>query len=202
MSEAKVLRRHRLSHIPELKVNENVFRTRYKAGCSMTRCNGHCCRDGVVVELAERDRILEHVDLVQRLMDSDQVRDPQQWFDEECEDRDAVAGRSTGTLVHNGKCVFLNKDSRCVLQMAAKEGVAGLKPFYCFSYPICVTEGELVIDDVHCPNESACCGPAGAGELTILDLCAWELEYALGTEGLAELRAMFDRVVSDETEPA
>jgi hypothetical protein len=65
-----------------------------------------------------------------------------------------------------------------------------------------VTEGELVVDDVHCPGESACCGPARTGELTILDLCAFELDYVLGPDGLDELRQLFDRVPSDETEPA
>jgi hypothetical protein len=202
MSEAKVLRRHRLSHIPELKVNENIFRIRYKAGCSMMKCSGYCCRDGVVAELHERDRILENVPLVQRLMDETQPQDPATWFDEEFADPDAIVGRSTGTMVHGGKCVFLNKKSRCVLQTAAEEGVPGLKPFYCFAYPICVTDGELVIDDVHCPSESACCGPVGKGELTILDLCGFELEFVLGKEGFAELREMFDRVSSGETEPA
>ena len=192
MSDAPVLRKHRLKHLPELKVAENVFRIRYKDGCSMYRCSGYCCRDGVVAELAERDKILEHADYVKSLMDPEQQHDTAKWFDEEFEDGDSPMGRSTGTQVHNGNCVFLNKKKRCVLQMAEPK-TGALKPFYCYAFPICVTEGALVIDDDHCPNESNCCGPVAQGELTILDLCSGELEYVLGADGLAELRVLFDK---------
>ena len=60
MSKPRVLHKHRLGYFPELKVGEDIFTMRYASGCSMSNCHGICCADGVDVDIAERDRILEH----------------------------------------------------------------------------------------------------------------------------------------------
>lgn len=191
MSDAVVLRNHHLRHIPELKVGEGILRSRFKAGCSMSRCGGKCCRSGVLAGVEERDRILENADLVRRYLDEDQEQNPANWFGEKFEDPDFPSGRAVETQVRNGACVFLDREARCVLQKAeahAPSGVKALKPFYCRAFPVTVEFGVLTIDDEHCPDETRCCGPTKDGELTVFDVLEFELEYVLGPNGLSELR--------------
>ena len=64
------------------------------------------------------------------------------------------------------------------------------EPFFCRAFPVCILNSTLSVDDEQCPDEHACCGPVKSGPLSILDVCAFELEYMLGTDGLAELRTM------------
>jgi len=184
-----ILRKHAYSHHPELKVDDNVFSSRFAKGCSMSNCRGSCCGLGVDMDIAERERILKHVDLVQSHMDNGQERDPAKWFGEQTSDPDYPSGRAVATRVHNGGCVFLNKDKLCVLQIAephAPPGTGYLKPFFCRAFPLCIDHGALVVDE--CPDETQCCAPTDKGALTIFDICAFELEYVLGADGLNELR--------------
>ena len=191
MSNSPELRRHRLRNIPVLGVDENVFRTRYAHDASMSRCSGYCCRSGVLLDVVERDKILRHADLVGGAMDPAQQHDTSFWFGAEVEDPDVSSGRAVDTQVHNGSCVFLNGDARCVLQqveMQADPDVGPLKPFFCRAFPVALEFGVLTVDDEHCPFEVGCCGPVEQGSLTIFDLCADELEFVLGKEGVDELR--------------
>ena len=48
----------------------------------MSNCHGICCADGVDVDIAERDRILEHADMIRQYMDETQDRDTANWFQE------------------------------------------------------------------------------------------------------------------------
>jgi hypothetical protein len=118
---------------------------------------------------------------------------PANWFVDEFDHPDFPSGLAADTCVRNAACVFLDPDARCVLQTAeanAPPGVGALKPFYCRAFPVCVDFGVLMIDDEHCPDETRCCGPVQDGPRTIFDVCAFELEYVLGAEGLSELRAL------------
>jgi len=191
MSARPVLRKHSYSHHPELKVDENVFSSRFAKGCAMSNCRGNCCGLGVDMDLAERERILEHTELVQSLMDESQERNPANWFGEQTADPDYPSGRAIATTVHNGGCVFLNEKKLCVLQIAEAHtppGVKYLKPFFCRAFPMCIDNGALVVDE--CPDETRCCAPVGKGALTIFDICAFELEYVLGAAGVDELRQL------------
>ena len=77
-----------------------------------------------------------------------------------------------------------------IAELHAPKGFGNLKPFFCRAFPVCILNSTLCVDDEQCPDEHTCCGPLKNGPLTILDICAFELEYMLGAEGLAELRTM------------
>lgn len=193
MSNASVLRNHPLKQFAELRVGDEVFNARYEKGCSMSNCRGRCCADGVDLDIVERDRILEHAHLIQTHMDETQDRNPQNWFEKTFQDADFPSGECATTALKENGCVFLNKDGYCVVHITesqAPEGFGYLKPFFCRAFPVCILNSTLSIDDEQCPNEHKCCGPVKNGPLTILDICAFELEYMLGADGLAELRAM------------
>ena len=193
MSSIRILCKHALKHVPELKVGDEVLKSRFDNGCSMSNCRGKCCRLGVDLDLGEQERILEHANVVRRYMDEDQQQVSADWFGEEFADPDYPSGRAVSTRLYNGNCVFLNKDARCALQIAesqADSATGELKPFFCRAYPLTIDDGILVIDDEQSPGESRCCGPVANGSLTIFDVCAFELKHVLGTDGLSELRAI------------
>ncbi len=186
-----VLKRHKLSHISELKVHNNIFDSRFASGCSMGNCNADCCRGGVWVDIAERDRILADAVRIQRHMDPEQEHNPSLWFEkEETSDPDVPSGTATGTQVINEGCVFLQKNGRCVLQVAATaEGLDRFtyKPFFCVAYPVAVEDQELIVDDVEIAHRPQCCTAAPDGPLSIFDICREELLFVLGKEGFEEL---------------
>jgi Fe-S-cluster containining protein len=189
-----LLRRHRLSHLPPLKINRSVLESRYAAGCSTAACEGGCCRLGVLVDVAQRDEILAHVDLIQRAMDDSQERDPARWFEEEeREDPDFPSGRAVGTQVRESRCVFLDSARRCALQtatMAAAQPGLDLKPFFCTAFPVTIAAGTLWIDELCLEMPARCCQPAAGGPLDVLDVCEVELRHVLGSAGLGELRRL------------
>jgi Fe-S-cluster containining protein len=160
----------------------------------MSNCRGRCCADGVDLDIIERDRILEHSHLIQPHMDETQDRNPQNWFQKKTHpDADFPSGECTTTALRENGCVFLNKDGYCVVHIAESlipKGFGYLKPFFCRAYPVYIVNSTLCVDDELCPDEHKCCGPVKNGPLTILDICAFELEYMLGADGLAELRMM------------
>jgi hypothetical protein len=188
-----------MKHIGELRAGAELAEKRFAAGCSMARCNANCCAGGVFADPSERDEILKHADLVRSHMDPAQERDVSRWFEkEEMEDADYPSGRAVGTEVYGGRCVFLNSNGMCVLQLAAN--AAGmeryaLKPFYCWLYPVTVEHGELTLHDPEYAARPECCSCADEGPLTVFDVCAEELRIALGDEGLEELRGMMPAAV-------
>jgi len=187
------LREHHLTYIPELRVGEEVFTYRYASSCSMMSCSAKCCRYGVLVDIAHRDRILSEAALVVQYMEPTQEHDPSRWFDAEVEiDEDFPSGRVVNTNTHNDSCVFLDSNRRCVLHMAQSQS-PGLKPFYCHAYPIAIVRGRITIDADWCPEETNCCGPVEGGELTALDVCGGELTFMLGEAGFREVQ----RVAND-----
>ncbi len=192
--EQRVLRTHRLPHLGELRLHESLFNARFPAACSMMNCSGHCCKYGVYADLAERDKILANAELVIRHMDPHQEKNPARWFEEEEEeDRDFPSGRAIGTNAMDYGCVFLNGAGRCTLQIAAVadgRGPADLKPFYCFAYPIVISDGELMLDDEDFLNRPECCQAVPGGTKTVFELCEDEVRYMLGDAATEELRGM------------
>jgi hypothetical protein len=187
-----VLRRHRLSHLPGLEVNRSIVDTRYAPGSSPGHCDGMCCSSGVKVDVAQRDQILAHADLIQRAMDPGQDRDVGSWFEEtEVPDPDFPSGRCVGTLVRGSGCVFLDSARRCVLQavtIAVARPGFDLKPFFCSAFPITIAAGALWIDEMCLDAPEGCCRPTPGGPLGVLDVCEVELRHTLGNAGLEELR--------------
>jgi hypothetical protein len=184
------LREHHLAHIAELHIGEEIFTSRFARSCSMASCTARCCREGVLVDVAHRDRVLSEAALIVQHMEPAQEHDPAHWFVDELDaDPDFPSGVAVNTTVVNGGCVFLDSGRRCVLHLAAASS-PGLKPFYCSAFPIAVNLGRVTVETDWCPGETACCGSADDGVLTTLDVCEWELGYVLGEAGMRELRMM------------
>jgi len=193
-----VLIKHKLNHIPKLKVGDNLFSSKFSSICSQQNCNGLCCRLGVFVDINERDNILRYANLIQRHMQPHQEHDPKGWFEEnEFTDPDFPSGRTIGTRVKDYGCVFLDKSGKCTLQKACiNEGLNEylLKPFYCTSYPITIDNGTIMIDDTELENCLPCCIIDPKGELNVFDVCSKELEFVLGKEGYEELINIFQNL--------
>jgi Fe-S-cluster containining protein len=189
------LRKHHLPYIADLQVNEDVFTARFAADADSSRCSAHCCRAGVLVDIAHRDRILSEAALVHEYMEPAQEHDPARWFvAQDEEDVDFPSKRAINTTLVGGTCVFLDSQRRCVLQRA-EERSPGLKPFYCRAFPIVIVEGRLTLNCDHCPDDTQCCGIVAQGERTALDVFRFELTHVLGAEGMRE----FERIQSDAT---
>ncbi len=188
-----VLRKHRLKHITELKVSDEILDARFRAACAMSNCQGNCCGGGADADIAERDRILAHADLVRSHMDPDQQRDTALWFDEPLPDSDFPSGLAATTQTHNDVCVFLNSAGLCVLHIVEPklEDGGDLKPFFCRAFPVVLDHGTLALDRQF-DHETACCGSVEKGSLSVFDVCSFELEHVLGREGAMELRALAD----------
>lgn len=190
--KANLLRRHRLSHVADLKMSEDFLDRRFASGCSMANCNAACCRYGVMVDILEKERILAHADLVRKHMEPHQEHDEALWFEEEEFDKDFPSGKAIGTQHRDYGCVFLDSRGRCVLQKAAtEEGMEkfALKPFFCVAYPVTIENGHLEIDEPGFTSDrTGCCATVDEGDLTILDVCGEELRFVLGKDGFDELR--------------
>ena len=196
-----VLKNHGIGHIGGLRVNENIFTTRFNAACSMMQCNAQCCKYGVWLDVDHRKKILEHTEIIQKHMDEGQERRPEKWFaGDDVDDDDFASGKATSTAEGDRGCTFLLADGKCVLQKAAvAEGMDrfALKPFYCWTYPITIEGGELMMDELEFGVRSECCSPVEKGALSIFDICKMELEFVLGEKGLKELLAARDSYGAD-----
>jgi len=181
------LHQHHLPYISDLQVDEDVFTARFASDADSSRCSARCCRAGVLVDIAHRDRILSEAALVREYMEPSQEHDPTKWFvAEDEEDVDFPSKRAINTTLVGGTCVFLDSQRRCVLQRA-EERSPGLKPFYCRAFPIVIVEGHLTLNCDHCPDDTQCCGIVTAGERTALDVFRFELAHVLGADGVSEL---------------
>ena len=187
--------KHRVYHLPRLKVRADFFEKVFGPGCSAANCNARCCRGGVYVDLREKEEILSNAELIQSFMDPDQVKDPGRWFEGRVvDDLDYPSGACVGTQVHGGACVFLTNEGKCVLQVAstqAGKGKGAWKPYYCQIYPVTVENGELKLEDPEYADRPECCGcTAGPGALTVFEACPEEMEMVLGREGVEEMRRL------------
>lgn len=154
-------------------------------------CEGGCCRHGVYVSLGERERILEYREPVRSVMDETQTTDTSLWFEsEELEDEDFPGGRCVGTAVHEGKCVFLNREGLCTLQIAEADLADDLqlKPYYCRIFPLCTTRGRIEFDDI-CDGDYPCCSLSEDGGTHPIEAYANEFGVVLGAAAYRELRA-------------
>jgi Fe-S-cluster containining protein len=182
------LRDHELRHLPELAVSDQVFTARFARSCSTSSCSAHCCREGVLVDIAHRDRVMAEASLIVRHMEPTQEHDPARWFEPHDEsDLDFPSGRAVNTMVVNGTCVFLDSRRLCVLHSAEAES-PGLKPFFCRAYPIAIDHGCLTLDAGWCTDDTQCCEPVDNGELTAVEVYEPELMHMLGEAGVRELR--------------
>jgi uncharacterized protein DUF3109 len=165
-----------------------VLEARFAAGCDTALCNGRCCRTGVWLDPEERDRVLAHAGLVRQQMDPGQPRDPRHWFSRRVvADPDFPSGRAVHTRVRGGRCVFLDRAARCVLQKASGPG-RELKPYFCTAFPLTIDRGRVTLDDAPFRAGQPCCDTTAGGPETVFEACAAELRHVLGQAGVARLR--------------
>ena len=195
MSEQnQTLRIQKLAYLGELRIHPNIFEGRFPSGCATNRCKGVCCRNGVWVDVGERDQIVANADLIRRHMDPDQEQDTASWFDPEPNvDPDFPSGKAVSTGLRNGACVFLNSARRCVLQTASEHQPFDLKPFFCTAFPVTIDHGELQVDDKF--FDDSCCTLTPDGQLTVMEVCEMEMNHVLGAAGVRDLRALMDSKV-------
>jgi Protein of unknown function (DUF3109) len=177
-------------------VDPILFERSIATGCGPFACESTCCSSGVYADLAEKERILAHRDIIKKYLDETQTNDDTRWFDSEVvHDSDFPSGKAVGTEVFNGKCVFLNKHGRCSLQIAGSEEKLGrwaLKPFYCVAFPITVDDGVVTFDDF-LDEKPTCCSFVDGHETSIVTACKEELEFVLGSAGYDELIGLHAR---------
>jgi hypothetical protein len=171
-----------------------VYEKVFAAGCSMNNCNARCCREGVFLDPAEREKILQHAHLIKKYLEPHQPADERVWFDEEREvDSDFPSGLAFGTRTLESGCVFLDSKGWCTLQRAAvAEGLHkwSLKPFFCVAYPMTLQEGVLTVDDPQFTERTECCSRVASGDSSPVEACAEEIEFMVGAKGFAELKSL------------
>jgi Fe-S-cluster containining protein len=183
-----ILRDHHLDYFVELRVSDQVLTSRFTRSCSTASCSARCCREGVLVDVVHRDRIIAEAALIVQHMEPAQEHDPTRWFEPNDEpDLDFPSGRAVNTNIVNGSCVFLDSRRLCVLH-SAESASPGLKPFFCRAYPVAIDHGCVTLDSDWCPEDTQCCEPVEGGEMTTLEVYEPELVHMLGEAGLEELR--------------
>jgi Fe-S-cluster containining protein len=166
-----------------------IFTHKFVKSCDVCICSGECCYYGVYTDKAEHDVIMKMKDRVKKSMDDSQTTDHNLWFEEPEEDEDFDSGIAVGTELHNGKCVFLDKQGYCTLQKVAMEDDEfkwKYKPLYCILFPLIIYDGAITVDDEHL-DRLHYCNKIENQDSTIFDCCKEELEYLLGKEGMVEL---------------
>jgi len=124
------------------------------------------------------------------IFDETQTKDVSKWFEPEEEDKDFASGIAVGTELHNGKCVFLDKQGLCSIQrlsMEKGEPKWKNKPLYCVLFPLTIYENTLTIDNEHIDRLKTC-NKEGA-QMSIYESCTEEIIHLFGPDGFAELQA-------------
>ncbi len=166
-----------------------IFTHKFVKACDVCICSGECCYYGVYTDIKEHEKILSIKDRIMKSMDDSQTKNVEDWFEEPEEDPDFESGIAVGTEVHNGKCVFLDKQGYCTLQKIAmedKEFKWKYKPLYCILFPLVIFEGALTVDDDHL-GRMHYCNKSQNQTSTIFDCTKDEIKYLLGEKGFEEL---------------
>ncbi|MCK5571492.1 MAG: DUF3109 family protein, partial [Bacteroidetes bacterium] len=173
-------------HLKEFTVSKELFTRGYPADQGPCNCTSWCCEGGVYADLSERDKILQHKEIIKKYIDDSQTRDEQQWFEEdEQEDEDFPSGWCQGTEEINSKCAFLDKRGRCSLQVAAtEEGMDRwtLKPLYCILFPIEVSDKIIGFDEM-LQDDQPCCTVSKKFDIPLFRACKDELIHLVGEDG-------------------
>jgi Fe-S-cluster containining protein len=169
-------------------VDEAIFRRRYFGHCmSCGFCADACCQHGVDVSVVELDRILARAPEISARIGSDAST----WFTPQMtDDADFPGGAATRTKVVDGRCVFLQRDTRgCVLHALSLETNADyhlLKPMVSALFPVTFGDGALFCSDELTDGSLVC---AGDGP-TAYEMARAELAYYFGEELVLELDTM------------
>ena len=172
-----------------LKIDPLIFTQKFVKACDVCHCSGECCYYGVYTDLKEWEKIMSLKERIIKSMDDSQTKNPESWFEEPEEDSDFDSGYAVGTEVHNGKCVFLDRQGFCTLQKIAMEDGEfkwKYKPLYCILFPLVIFEGVLTVDDEHL-DRMHYCNKLENQTSTVFDCCKNELQYLLGEKAFEEL---------------
>ncbi len=189
--------------IKGFRIDPKLLERKAITRCEISRCKGSCCSDGVWLDVAQAQNILDHAAMIQPFMRPER-RDTSQWFAELHDDDPSFpSGKYTGTTtVHDathpngGTCIFLRPEDRyCAIQAACianKREAWSLKPLYCCLFPV-VDEYEdgktLTMDDENdLFHRGGGCFENCAGEpVPMFQLYAEEVALMLGVDGYREL---------------
>ncbi len=162
--------------------------------CDWPRCGAACCFQGVWVDETEIADILQNAARIQPFLEPED-RDPSQWFLPTREpDPHSLSGWVRPTRVRAApwhyqgtRCIFLRRDAKCALQLAAEaagEHPWRWKPFYCILHPLDLDDQgritlapwpELVAEPASCVR------PAEQRQRPV-DLFREEIRYLTGYE--------------------
>ena len=173
---------------PRLKKSERVER------CDWPNCRAACCIYGAWVDKLHAEDILKHADQISPYMEEDH-QSPDSWFDGQQESDDhALSGLVVHTTIipnpyHYGgtSCIFLRKDFKCALQVAAEQNGDHrwrFKPFYCVLHPLDLDEnGRITLDEIELlVKEPASCLRSTHKQTALQETFRQELEYLLGNQ--------------------
>lgn len=166
-----------------------IFTQKFVKACDVCFCSGECCYYGVYTDKSEHELIISMKDRIIKSMDDSQTKDVEDWFEAPEPDDDFPSGIAVGTEVHNGKCVFLDRQGFCTLQKIAMEDGESkwkYKPLYCILFPLVIFEGVLTVDDDHLGRMHFCSKEVNQVS-TVYDCCKNELKHVLGDDGFREL---------------
>lgn len=166
-----------------------IFTQKFVKSCDVCICSGECCYYGVYTDKSEHELIMSLKERIIKSMDDSQTKDVEKWFEDPEPDDDFPSGIAVGTEVHNGKCVFLDRQGYCTLQKIAMEDGEfkwKYKPLYCILFPLVIFEGVLTVDDEHLDRMHYCNKPVNQIS-TVFDCCKNELKHVLGEEGFKAL---------------
>jgi ferredoxin len=169
-------------------VDDALFHRRYFGHCmSCGFCADACCQHGVDVSVVELDRILARALEISARIGSDAST----WFTPQMtNDADFPGGAATRTMVVDGRCVFLQRETRgCALHALSLETNADyhlLKPMVSALFPVTFGDGALFCSDELTDGSLVC---AGDGP-TAYEMARAELAYYFGEELVVELDEM------------
>lgn len=170
-------------------IDPRIFTQKFVKACDACICSGECCYYGVYTDKSDYEKIIGVKETIIKYLDDSQTKDATKWFEIPQIDNDFPSGIAVGTEVHNGKCVFLDKQGFCTLQkMAIAEGEFKwkYKPLYCILFPLVIFEGVLTIDDEHIADMHYC--NKFENQLsTIFDHSRHELQFLFEEKGFQEL---------------
>ena len=172
-----------------LKIDPIIFTHKFVKTCDVCICSGECCYYGVYTDLKEHELIMKMKDRIIQSMDDSQTKNTNKWFEAPEKDDDFESGIAVGTEVHNGKCVFLDRQGYCTLQKIAMEDGEmrwKYKPLYCILFPLVIFEGAITVDDDHL-NRMHYCNKIENQNSTIYECCKNELKHLFGDNGFKEL---------------
>jgi hypothetical protein len=177
-----------------LKIAEELFTTGFRRGEGPFNCTSRCCHRGAYMDVAERDLLIKHADLIQPHLDATQSHDLETWFEhEEKVDPDYASGRCVGTGTVNGKCAFQNEKGWCTVQIAgavSADDKWAIKPAYCVTFPLEVVDGWVRFNAMMQGKEQ-CCSVHKEFDTPLFEACREELIHLVGEDGYQQVEAAY-----------